>query len=63
MDTGTFSKHCSEDKLTKINLVKYDPKVSCARWGSFIYEIKSGDTVIAKFLQKIFGYDLTGTAY
>lgn len=60
MDTGTFSEHCSEDKLTKITPVKFDPKSYCARWDSFIYEITSGDVERAKFLQKILGYGLTG---
>ena len=60
MDTGTFSEHCSEEKLTKITPVKYDPKVRCKRWDSFIYEITSGDAERANFLQKILGYGLTG---
>lgn len=60
MDTGTFTEHSSEDKLTKITAVKFDPKVSCQRWDSFINEITSGDTERAKFLQKILGYGLTG---
>ncbi len=60
MDTGTFSGHCSEDKLTKITPVVFDPQVRCKRWDSFIYEITSGDAKRAKFLQKILGYGLTG---
>jgi len=59
LDTGEFTEHRSEDKLTKITPVKYAPAV-CERWESFIREITSGDTERARFLQKILGYGLSG---
>jgi putative DNA primase/helicase len=60
LDTGDFTEHRSEDKLTKITSVKYTPAAVCERWELFIREITSGDTERARFLQKILGYGLSG---
>lgn len=58
--TRTIREHSPNDKLTKISKVKYDPFARSDRWTGFIHEIMSGDKEKAKFLQKIFGYGLTG---
>jgi putative DNA primase/helicase len=47
-----FHPHNSEDRLTKISGVKYDPEAKSERWDRFIHEIYSGDEEKAKFLQK-----------
>lgn len=60
LDTGEFTEHRSEDELTKITPVKYNPAAVCERWESFIREITSGDAERARFLQKILGYGLSG---
>ena len=56
----TCLEHKSSDKLTKISNVVFNPNAHSDRWDNFILEIMSGDTEKAKFLQKIFGYGLTG---
>lgn len=53
-------EHNSSDKLTKISNANYNPDAHSDRWDNFILEIMSGDIEKAKFLQKIFGYGLTG---
>jgi len=64
---GTFSlkdmalrSHNAGDYITKISRVKYDPNVSCERWELFISEVMCGDSDTARFLQKAFGYCLSG---
>ncbi len=56
----TCMEHKSSDKLTKISNVEFNPNSHSERWDNFILEIMSGDIEKAKFLQKIFGYALTG---
>lgn len=60
INTGEFTEHRSSDLLTKISPVKYDPSACSQRFSDYINEIMSGDTDRANFLQKIFGYGLTG---
>lgn len=60
INTGEFTEHRSSDLLTKISPVKYDPSAYSQRFSDYINEIMSGDTDRANFLQKIFGYGLTG---
>ena len=60
LDTGEFTEHRAEDRLSKISLVVYDPSAVSSRWDRFISEIMSGDMEKAKFLQKILGYALSG---
>lgn len=60
IDTGEFTEHCSNDLLTKISPVMYDPTAYSERFNTYIDEIMSGDFDRAKFLQKILGYGLTG---
>lgn len=64
---GTFSlselalrPHRAEDYITKISRVKYTAEAVCERWERFINEVMCGDTGTATFLQKAFGYCLSG---
>lgn len=64
LKTMEFKPHNSKDKLTKISKVKYDPEIKSQRWDNFIHEITSGDQEKAEFLQKAFGYGISGdTSY
>ena len=60
INTGEFTEHRNSDLLTKISTVKYVPTAHSQRFSDYINEIMSGDTDKANFLQKIFGYGLTG---
>lgn len=62
--TSKLLPHKSEDLLTKIAPVNYDPTARCERFERFISEITSEDTEKAVYLQKAFGYAATGdTSY
>jgi putative DNA primase/helicase len=61
--TMEFQPHNPNDYITKISSVEYEENSSCARWESFISEVMSGDEETAKFLQKSFGYCLSGETY
>lgn len=55
-----FCPHNSEDKLTKKTGVNYEPGARSERWDTFIREIMSGEEEKARFLQKAFGYGISG---
>ncbi len=60
LKTMEFRPHSSEDKLTKISNVNYLPDLRSERWNAFIHEIMNGDNGKARFLQKSFGYGMSG---
>lgn len=60
LDTMEFTEHSPEDKLTKMANAMYRPEVRCERFEAFIDEIMSGDKEKAAFLQKAFGYGISG---
>lgn len=55
-----FRNHNSTDLITKISPVNFDKNARCDRWNEFISEIMNGDKDREKFLQKLFGYALSG---
>ena len=63
--TGEFREHRAEDFLSLTSGVSYDADARCPRWERFMEEImRSADeaatTEKVKYLQKAFGYALTG---
>ena len=58
--TGESHEHTPEDFITKIGRVCYDPSASYPRWNSFIDEIMSNEPDKSRYMQKSFGYGLTG---
>jgi putative DNA primase/helicase len=52
--------HDPTNYITKLANVEYTPGAVCERWERFIIEIMSGDMETARFLQKAFGYCLSG---
>ena len=58
--TNAFREHRPEDFLTKMSGVHYDPSAKCERWMRFTDEIMSGDKNRERFMQKSYGYGLTG---
>jgi hypothetical protein len=63
LDTGKFTEHISSDLLTKKSSVAYEPSAHSKRWNNFISEIMSNDQERALFLQKVFGYALSGDTH
>lgn len=56
----TFQEHNPNDYITKLARVKYIEGATCERWEQFINEVMCGDEATAQFLQKAFGYCLSG---
>jgi len=60
LNTIEFLSHNPEDKITKLSPVHYDPTAYFKRWEEFIVQVMSNDLEKARFLQKAFGYALSG---
>jgi putative DNA primase/helicase len=57
--TGKLRPHRPEDYMTKITA--FTPGGDCPEWKAFITKVTGGETELASFLQRIFGYALTGS--
>ncbi len=58
--TADFLPHDPEQNFTKLAPVFYRPQALCPRWCAFIDRIMDGDHDRMAFLQRAFGYSLTG---
>ncbi len=61
LKTGQMRKHRREDYITKTTAVAPDASRTCRQWGKFIEQITGHDPELAVFLQRMFGYALTGS--
>ena len=59
LKTFDFTPHNSDDLLSKISNVIYEPFTKSEEWEKFINEVMQGDTDKTEYLQKILGYSLT----
>jgi len=59
LHTGEIRAHRREDLITKTTAVT--PRGECARWLVFLDEVTGGDQELARFLQRVAGYGLTGS--
>lgn len=60
LDTLEFRGHDPKDFITKMSHVTYDPDATSPRWIQFIDEVMEGNVAVARYLQKCFGYSMTG---
>ncbi|WP_320123029.1 phage/plasmid primase, P4 family [uncultured Sphaerochaeta sp.] len=62
LDLGTreFREHRPDDYLSKMTGIDYDPTAVSQRFITFVDEIMSSDKERARFLQKSFGYGISG---
>jgi putative DNA primase/helicase len=60
LKTDTIRDHRREDFITKLLPVAYDPDATCPTWEKVLERIMGGRTEMITYLQKIFGYALTG---
>jgi putative DNA primase/helicase len=60
--TGELRRHRRADLITKIAPVVYDPNAACPTLEAFLDRIMPGDPDRIRYVQKIFGYALTGDA-
>ena len=58
--TGNLRKHDSANRITKISSTRYDAKAACPRWTQFLQEIMNCNDKLITYLQRVFGYCLTG---
>jgi len=60
LKAGCLLPHNREHLITKIAPVRFDPHATCPRFETFLNEIMNGDKDVIGYLQKWFGYCLTG---
>ncbi len=58
--TQTLRPHSREDRLTKRADVTYDSSATCPLWMSFLNRVFAGNQEVIAFVQRLFGYCLTG---
>ena len=58
--TGKLLPHKREDMITKLISFNYDTDADCEAWEEHLYKIMDGNEALISFLQKAFGYSLTG---
>lgn len=59
--TGELRTHNSDDLLTKLAPVRYDPAAQGTRWRQFVEEIFPDDADTQRLFQQACGYALTGS--
>jgi putative DNA primase/helicase len=59
--TGEFRPARPQDRITRSVSTRFDPSADCPRWEQFMGEIHPNDPEITRFLQRFFGYALTGS--
>lgn len=58
--TGELRPHRREDLITKLAPVVYDPRAEAPTFLAFLDTITKGDKELQSFLQRFFGFSLTG---
>jgi putative DNA primase/helicase len=60
LKTGDLRPHRRQDLITKLAPVAYDPQAACPTWLAFLDRIFDHKPALIEFLQRAFGYALTG---
>jgi len=62
LDLRTFQlrQHSQEDFITKLCPVQYIPDAACPKFMRFLGQVMQGNDAMIEFLQRAFGYTLTG---
>jgi putative DNA primase/helicase len=60
LQTGQLREHCRTDHITKLCPTAYDPKASAPLFQQFLQAIFDKDDELIAYLQRLFGYSLTG---
>ena len=58
---GVLLPHSELDMITKLAPINFDPNAECPRFMEFLGRIFRSQSNLIPFLQKVFGYALTGT--
>jgi putative DNA primase/helicase len=59
--TGRMRAHQRSDRMTKICTATLQPGSNCPHWLAFLADVTGGDQSQIHYLQKVFGYCLTGS--
>jgi putative DNA primase/helicase len=59
--TSELHPHDRSRKITRITRVPYDPDAECPTWLTFLDRIMDGRADLIAYLQRAFGYSLTGS--
>lgn len=60
LKTGELLPHNCDHLITKLSPVKYDPDAGCPHWFAHLDKIMGDNEELICFIQKVFGYCLTG---
>lgn len=60
LQTGLLREHDRNDLITKMAPVDYDPDAQCPTFQRFLLEIMGDDAEVVEYLQRLFGYVITG---
>jgi len=60
--TGALLPHDAARMVTKVSPVDYDPAAQCPLWLAFLDRIFGGNADLIDYIQRVFGYTLTGLA-
>lgn len=58
--TGEPRPHRQADLMTKASSVRFDPRATCPAFIEFLKTIFAGNDSLIRFVQRLFGYSLTG---
>ena len=58
---GSLQTHDRDDFISKISPAEYDPQATCPSWEAHLHKIMAGNQKLIGFLQRWFGYCLTGS--
>lgn len=61
LKTFEFKPHSPDLLCSKITNAKYDPQQSSEQWEAFMSQVFEGNQAKIEYLQKLFGYALTGS--
>jgi putative DNA primase/helicase len=61
LEDGSLAPHSPDQLVTKLAPVRWNPKAKCPNWYRFIDEITSDNPELAAYLQRLFGYCLSGS--
>lgn len=60
LTTGHLRPHDPKDLISKMAAVTFDPAAECPHWLAFLDQIFEGDAERIAYIQKAFGYSLSG---
>lgn len=61
LTTGQLRDGKPSDRITMSTGIAFDPAATCPRWEQFMTEVFEGETEVIDYIQRAFGYSLTGS--